>query len=111
MTVTPPYFVEQLDVLWEHARVIRLQKLSWALVDGDLRTRSVVVTFDGEYTDNLYNAKPLLERYSITATVVLTTGYIECGREFWWDEPERVLVQPEALPKVLYLGLNGSTYQ
>jgi peptidoglycan/xylan/chitin deacetylase (PgdA/CDA1 family) len=71
----------------------------------------VVVTFDDGYADNLHNAKPLLERYGIPATVFLTTGYVGSEREFWWDELERLLLKPGTLPKVLHLRVNGSTYQ
>jgi peptidoglycan/xylan/chitin deacetylase (PgdA/CDA1 family) len=52
------------------------------------------VTFDDGYADNLYNAKPLLERYGIPATVFLITGYIEDKRQLWWEELVRLLLQP-----------------
>jgi peptidoglycan/xylan/chitin deacetylase (PgdA/CDA1 family) len=111
LAVTPRNFAEHLEVLREHARPIRLEQLSQALLERDLPDRSVVVTFDDGYADNLYNAKPLLERYGIPATVFLITGYIGHEREFWWDELERLLLQPGTLPERLSLIVGGATYR
>jgi peptidoglycan/xylan/chitin deacetylase (PgdA/CDA1 family) len=71
----------------------------------------VVITFDDGYADNLHNAKPLLERYDIPATVFVTTGHIGHEREFWGDELDRLLLQPSTLPELLGLSINGSPYQ
>ena len=71
----------------------------------------MVVTFDDGYADNLYNAKPLLDRYDIPATVFVTAGCIGQEREFWWDELERLLLQPGTLPETLRLNVNGSLYR
>ena len=71
--------------------------------------RSIVITFDDGYADNLYNAKPLLERYKIPATVFVTSGHIYAQEEFWWDELDRVLLQPGTLPETLCLKINGRT--
>jgi peptidoglycan/xylan/chitin deacetylase (PgdA/CDA1 family) len=111
LCVTPSHFAEHLEVLRQHARPIRLQQLPRALSDGKLPDRSVVVTFDDGYVDNLYNAKPLLERYGIPATVFVITGYIGDEREFWWDELDRLFLRPGALPERLSLNVNGSTYR
>jgi peptidoglycan/xylan/chitin deacetylase (PgdA/CDA1 family) len=71
----------------------------------------VVVTFDDGYADNLYGAKPLLERYDIPATAFLTVGYIGSEREFWWDELERLMLEPGRLPETLRVHINGSVCQ
>lgn len=112
LAVTPRRFAEHLEVLRQHARPVRLQQLSQALLDGDdLPDRSVIVTFDDGYADNLHNAKPLLERYCVPATIFLTTGYIGHEHEFWWDELDRLLLQPGTLPRVLSLSINGSMHR
>jgi peptidoglycan/xylan/chitin deacetylase (PgdA/CDA1 family) len=110
LCVTPTHFAEHLELLRQHAHPIRLQQLSRALLDENLPDRSVVVTFDDGYADNLYNAKPLLERYGIPATVFVITGYIGDEREFWWDELDRLFLRPGALPGKLDLNVNGSKY-
>jgi len=90
---------------------MRLQQLSQALLDGNLPDRSVVVTFDDGYADNLRNAKPRLERYDVPATVFVSSGYLGHEQEFWWDELDRLLLQPGTLPERFDLVVDGSTYQ
>jgi peptidoglycan/xylan/chitin deacetylase (PgdA/CDA1 family) len=109
--VTPQHFAEHLEILRRYGRPMRLQQLIQALQSGRLPRRAVVITFDDGYADNLYYAKPLLERYDTPATVFMTTGYIGQRHEFWWDELERLLLEPGTLPATLRLHINGSLYQ
>jgi peptidoglycan/xylan/chitin deacetylase (PgdA/CDA1 family) len=111
LSVTPRNFAEHLEVLRRYAHPISLQRLSQGLLEGGLPERAVVVTFDDGYADNLHDAKPLLARYNVPATVFLATGYIGHEREFWWDELDRLLLQPGALPEVLRLRVAGKTYR
>lgn len=111
LCVTPSHFAEQLAVLQKFTRPTPLQQLSQVLEHGKRSSRAVIITFDDGYADNLYNAKPLLERYDIPATVFVTSGCLELKQEFWWDELERVFLQPKILPDTLHLRINGSSYQ
>ena len=111
LAVSPEHFAEQLEVIRQYARPLRLEELVQHLLNGELPDRSVIVTFDDGYADNLHIAKPLLERYEVPATVFVTTGYIGHEREFWWDELDRLLLQPGTLPESLCLEVNESTYQ
>src|SRR5262249_25579486 len=110
LSVTPGHFAEQLTVLRKLGRPTRLRHLAQSLREGTRLYRPLVITFDDGYADNLYKAKPLLERYEIPATVFLTAGYLGQDREFWWDELERLLLQAETLPRALSLNINGRTY-
>jgi peptidoglycan/xylan/chitin deacetylase (PgdA/CDA1 family) len=109
LAVTPRHFAEHLEILQQSATPIKLQQLVQTSFD-DLPERSVIITFDDGYADNLYNAKPLLERYAIPATIFLTTGHIGYEREFWWDELDRLLLQPGTVPGTLHLSIGGNTY-
>ena len=112
LAVTPRRFADHVEVLRQYARPRRLRQLSHGLLNGSLPNRSVVVTFDDGYADNFHNAKPVLERYDVPATVFVTTGYIgQEEHEFWWDELDRLFLQPGVLPEKLSLNVNGSTYQ
>jgi peptidoglycan/xylan/chitin deacetylase (PgdA/CDA1 family) len=110
--VSPRHFAEHMAALRKVATPIPLRQLYQALENGHLPRRSVVVTFDDGYADNLHHAKPVLERYDVPATVFLTTGYVRQGREYWWDTLTRVLLQPgERLPDDLRLRMNGSWFE
>lgn len=87
--VTPQHFAEQMEVLNKYAHPIGLRELVQQLEERSLQPGSVAVTFDDGYADNLYLAKPILEKYAIPATVFICTGY--AGKEFWWDELERLI--------------------
>lgn len=103
LCVTPAHFAEHLQVLRESAHVISLDELLRARRSGQIPQRTVAITFDDGYAGNLYHAKPLLERYEMPATIFVTTGTLGSGREFWWDELERLLLQPGRLPGELCL--------
>jgi peptidoglycan/xylan/chitin deacetylase (PgdA/CDA1 family) len=109
--VTPEHFAEHLEVVRKQGYPVRLQELAEGLQDGHLRDRAIVITFDDGYSDNLYYAKPLLERCDIPATVFVTTKYMAHAREFWWDELAKLLLRPGTLPTVLDVKVNGTTHR
>jgi peptidoglycan/xylan/chitin deacetylase (PgdA/CDA1 family) len=111
LCVRPQHFAEHLEILKKRAQPLHVRQLSQSLQNEQMKDLAVVVTFDDGYADNLHNARPLLEQYDIPATVFLTTGYIGDKREFWWDELDRLLLQPGKLPGVLRLSINGTTQQ
>jgi peptidoglycan/xylan/chitin deacetylase (PgdA/CDA1 family) len=111
LCVRPQHFAEQLEVLRRHGRVLGLRQLTAALREDTLPDRAVVVTFDDGYADNLYQAKPLLERYDTPATIFLTADAIGRRREFWWDELERLLLRPGKLPATLRLKVTNDEHQ
>lgn len=110
LCVSPRNFAEQLDVLKQHSQPIHLQDLAQKVRDGKSPHRSISITFDDGYVDNLHQAKPLLEQFDIPATVFVATGNLENRREFWWDELERLLLQPGRLPQQLSLTVGGRTH-
>jgi peptidoglycan/xylan/chitin deacetylase (PgdA/CDA1 family) len=100
-------FDEHLRALGATFQLLSLSGLVRSLVDGAIPRRSVVVTFDDGYTDNLATAKPSLERHEVSATVFVVSGYVGSRRKFWWDELERICVTPPALPPQLELRAGG----
>lgn len=111
LCVTPEHFAEHLEVIARFNRQLKLRELSASLRNRKVPTGSIVVTFDDGAKDNLYNAKPLLERHGIPATVFVASGYTGTGRELWWDELDRLLLAPEDLPEKLTLTINGSIFE
>ena len=107
--VSPENFAEHLHELRKRAHPIRLSELVQHLKDGSLPDKSIAITFDDGYADNLYTAKPLLEKYEIPATVFICTGYM--GKEFWWDELERLVLSSQADPRALRLRAGGAQFE
>lgn len=106
--MTPHHFGEHLEVLRKYGQPIRLQQLTQAHRDGNIPHHAVVVTFDDGYANNLNNAIPLLERYHIPATVFIATGQSGRKREFWWDELDRLLLQPGILPETFCMSIKAT---
>jgi peptidoglycan/xylan/chitin deacetylase (PgdA/CDA1 family) len=108
LCVTPDNFAAQLEILRSSGlRVIHLHELAASLASGKVPKRSVVITFDDGYRDNLENARPLLEQYGIPATVFIASGYVASDGEFWWDSMERVLLMPGRLPDTFQVETDG----
>ena len=103
LNVSPEHFAEQLEVLRARMRPVSLRTLVEHIKSGRVESRSVAVTFDDGYANNLELGVPALERCDVPATVFVTTGYTGAVREFWWDDLERLLVHERALPQRLEL--------
>jgi peptidoglycan/xylan/chitin deacetylase (PgdA/CDA1 family) len=86
LCVSADHFAQQLKVLRRQYHVVSLQDLRRCLETGCLGRRSVVLTFDDGYVDNLTNARPLLDQYELPATFFIPTGFLGRTRMFWWDE-------------------------
>ncbi len=90
LCVTPEHFAEHLEVLrrWRRMRLDQVRTSRWRIRREE---PAVAITFDDGYADNLHEAARLLERFDTPATFFISTGYVGSGREFWWDELERIL--------------------
>lgn len=85
--VSQERFERQIRFLREAMSPVSLREVV-AGVRGEkaLPPRAVAVTFDDGYLDNYTVAYPILRKYGIPATVFVTTGFIETGQAFWWDQ-------------------------
>ena len=90
MAVSPERFAQQLDVIAARFTPLPLGEVVRALQAKDVPRGAVTVTFDDGYRDVLQAAKPELERHGVPATVFTVSGYVDSGRNFWWDELERL---------------------
>ena len=77
--VTASAFEAQLQYLGRHALVLPLSEAAHRLCEGTLPRRAVCLTFDDGYGNNLRVAVPLLRKYSMPATIFLSTAYVETG--------------------------------
>jgi peptidoglycan/xylan/chitin deacetylase (PgdA/CDA1 family) len=107
--VSPENFAGHMEALRKYACPISLSRLVQSLKQNVLPPKSVAVTFDDGYADNFYEAKPVLEKYEIPATVFVCTGYI--GKEFWWDELDRLVNRSRTDPYTLHLRTGGKQFK
>jgi len=103
LAVTPEHFDAHMRILADGYQVIALADLVAASKEHRLPRRSVCVTFDDGYADNLLEAALLLAKHAVPATVFVSSGYVQSGREFWWDEVERIVLGPGTLPETMVL--------
>ncbi len=86
-TISVKDFESHIKFLKNKCNVISMETLVSSLNSGQpLPKRSVVITFDDGYLDNLTLAAPILEKYQLPATVFICTGYVERGDSQWIDE-------------------------
>jgi peptidoglycan/xylan/chitin deacetylase (PgdA/CDA1 family) len=111
LSVSPSHFAEHLTVLRSEARLLSLRQLIDGLRERKIPRRAVVITFDDGYFDNFVYAKPILEREGAAATVFVTPGSLQEGREFWWDTLDKVLLKTRSLPSTLRLVIGGVAHQ
>jgi peptidoglycan/xylan/chitin deacetylase (PgdA/CDA1 family) len=111
LSVTPAHFEEHLAVLQQHYRVLPLNDLITALLNGTMPARAVAITFDDGYANNYEYAWPLLKKYSMPATIFVSTSYVSSNREFLCDELERILLRTVAVPEVLLVTIENEQYE
>jgi peptidoglycan/xylan/chitin deacetylase (PgdA/CDA1 family) len=83
----PKIFDNQLNYICNKYRILSLEDLVFHVREKKtLPNKAIVITFDDGYKDNFVYAYPILKKYSIPATIFLTTGCIDTGNFFWWDK-------------------------
>jgi peptidoglycan/xylan/chitin deacetylase (PgdA/CDA1 family) len=93
LAVQPCNFERQMEYLAANFHVISLHELRQHLETATpWRARTVAVTFDGGYSDVLYTAQDVLERYAVPATVFVPSGPLVERTRFWWDVLEDILI-------------------
>jgi peptidoglycan/xylan/chitin deacetylase (PgdA/CDA1 family) len=107
LCVAPAQFEEHVRVIRDVGRPTSLDAFAAGLEAGSLPDRAIAITFDDGYLDNLEAAAPTLAKYDVPGLVFVTTGAGGRAREFWWDELERVLLQPGEHAGVLEVEIAG----
>lgn len=102
LCVSPENFRAQ--ILWMQAQGLRLSTvadLARRIERGEDTRQRVAISFDDGYADNYLSAYPILAELGIPATFFIASGYVESGREFWWDAVERLFLRPGQLPQIM----------
>lgn len=93
LAVQPCNFERQMEYLAASFHVISLAQLQQHLATATpFRPGTVAVTFDGGYSDLLYTAKDVLERFEIPATVFVPSTSLIDRTPSWPDTLEDLLI-------------------
>lgn len=95
LSVTVSAFDEQMAFVARHFNCLSLPEAVERLASGRLPERSLVVTFDDGYLDNLTLALPILRRHAVPATIYIATGLIDHPGLSWWYELEDLIAAGE----------------
>jgi peptidoglycan/xylan/chitin deacetylase (PgdA/CDA1 family) len=77
-------FEQQMAMVARSFEVLPLDKAVQKLSQGELPPRALAITFDDGYADNHDVALPILQRLGLSATVYVSTGFLDGGR-MWND--------------------------
>lgn len=98
----PEWFAEQIAYLARHYEIISLDTLVECLEEGrEPPERSVVLTLDDGFCDNLEAALPVLETHRIPATIYVVTRSLSKG-ELPWSERLGILTQQTRMTQVVH---------
>ena len=94
LAVPPDAFREQMTWLTERCVPVPLTDV---IDTAQHEARSVAITFDDGYLDNLTTASPILTDLHVPATFFVTTERLDDrAYEYWWDRLARVMLQPRS---------------
>lgn len=97
LEVTPDNFEEQIAYLANSRVPVPIAQFVSGLKDRTLNPRAVCVTFDDGYLDNFETALPILEKYSVPATIFIAPKLILNPASAWWYELEALLERLDTL--------------
>jgi peptidoglycan/xylan/chitin deacetylase (PgdA/CDA1 family) len=99
-----------MDVLSGDRTVVSLDALVHSASTGTTRPTDIAVTFDDGYADNLLAAEVLKAR-GLPWTLFVSTGHLDDGPPFWWDEVRRLIHEaPSSASSHLTLHLPGGMH-
>jgi glycosyltransferase involved in cell wall biosynthesis/peptidoglycan/xylan/chitin deacetylase (PgdA/CDA1 family)/SAM-dependent methyltransferase len=86
LCVSPENFASQLDRVVQRFHPVSLRELADSVRDGQVRHRSMALTFDDGYRDNLTNASRRLQERGVPATFFVSGDGAAAGETFWWEQ-------------------------
>jgi len=92
VSATPEDFEEQLRFVTKRFDVINFNIISDIIsTGGGLPDNPLVITFDDGYADNYEIAYKLLKKYGLTATVFVSTSFVDSGQPLWFDKSAYII--------------------
>jgi len=111
LCVSPDNFARHMEILRKKGfKTVHVSALADAVRARNLPRKSVAVSFDDGYRDNLDAARPILEKYDTPAAHFATAGYIGSDAPFWWDVLDGIFLRTTQLPEKLDINLAGNRH-
>lgn len=112
MAVQPDYFQEHMALLKKQYHPVTAEEFAGHLKRKKrFPKKTVLVTFDDGYADNVHQALPILETVGIQALFFITTVFLDTRRELWWDDLERILLGTKIKPNALALHIESEKFR
>jgi peptidoglycan/xylan/chitin deacetylase (PgdA/CDA1 family) len=110
LAVWPENFYRQIEHLKKNYNLVDPEEFADMLLNYKrFPPKSVLLTFDDGYADNLLNAVPILESLEAKSIFFITTSMLNSNSEVWWDSLEKVFFNAN-LPPELDINFNGKTH-
>lgn len=84
-------FEEQIKYLSEKFNVVSMKEMIDNIRSGSKQSDAVSITFDDGHADFYHLAWPILKKYRVTATLYITTGFIDKTCWLWPDALRYIL--------------------
>lgn len=97
LSVSVEEFDLQIAYLARNYHPLSVPEATERLARGELPDRSVLITFDDGYRDNLIHALPVLRRHGVPAAFYLTTAMIDRAILPWWYELGAILAASDRI--------------
>ena len=111
LLVSKQNFEDQVKYLKKYYEIISIGELK-EHIHSNSKEFKVVITFDDGYKDNKEIALPILEKYSIPATIYVVTRFLSGETSMWWYDlwsivKARDIIEFEFLKKTYILLCNS----
>jgi len=86
MSVSPEHFERQIRLIKKYYTPVGIDEVMKIVRTGKTdKKNAIAVTFDDGYSDNFYEAFPILRKYEIPAAIFITVSAVENNHPLWFD--------------------------
>lgn len=86
LCVSTDNFKKQIIYLKKNFNLVPLSSMIDDLKSRKIKKKTIAITFDDGYADNLYTALPILEEFNVPTTIFIATDNVNSQEDFYWDK-------------------------